>query len=106
MTEMVASTKLRDAPWGTFPAATITHDPVATIRELKQQSGKDIWLWGSLTLMQYMFDADVVDEVQLRVCATTRGKGTYMFKDPRDMHLIEAKSFENGVVLLRYDIKK
>lgn len=40
------------------------------------------------------------------VCATTRGKGTYMLKDPRDMHLIEAKSFENGVVLLGYDIKK
>jgi hypothetical protein len=76
LTKFVASTKLRDAPWGTFPAATITHDPVATIRELKQQSGKDIWLWGSLTLMQSMFDADVVDEVQLRVCATTRGKGS------------------------------
>ena len=29
-----------------------------------------------------------------------------MFKDRRDMNLIEAKSFKNGVVLLRYDIKK
>jgi dihydrofolate reductase len=106
LTKFVASTKLPDAPWGTFPAATITHDPVATMRELKQQRGKDIWLWGSLTLMQSMFDADVVDEVQLRVCPTTRGQGTYMFKDRRDMHLIEAKSFENGIVLLRYDIKK
>jgi dihydrofolate reductase len=106
LTKFVASTKLRDAPWGTFPAATITRDPVATIRELKQQSGKAIWLWGSLTLMQSMFDAGVVDEVQLRVCPTTRGKGTYIFKDRRDMHLIEARSFENGIVLLRYDIKK
>ena len=38
LTKFVASTKLRDAPWGTFPAATITHDPVATIRESIQQS--------------------------------------------------------------------
>jgi dihydrofolate reductase len=106
LTKFVASTKLRDAPWGNFPAATITHDPVATIRELKQQSGKDIVLWGSLTLMQSMFDADLVDEVQLRICPTTRGQGTYMFKDRRDMNLIEAKSFENGIVLLRYDLKK
>ena len=106
LTKFVASTKLRDAPWGTFPAATITRDPAATIRDLKQQRGKDICLWGSLTLMQSMFDADVVDEVQLRVCPTTRGKGTYVFKDRHDLHLIEAKSFENGIVLLRYDIKK
>ena len=29
-----------------------------------------------------------------------------MFKDRRDMHLIEAKSFENGIVQLGYDLKK
>ena len=56
--------------------------------------------------MESMLDADVVDEVQLRVCPTTRGKGTYMFNDSRDMRIIEAKSFKNGIVLLRYDIKK
>lgn len=106
LTKYVASAKLNDAPWGSFPAATVTSDPIATIQELKQQNGKDIWLWGSLSLMTSMFDADLVDEVQLRVCPTSRGKGVYMFKDQRDMDLIEAKSFKNGVVLLRYNIKK
>jgi dihydrofolate reductase len=48
LTKFVASSKLDDAPWGDFPAATVTRAPVATIRELKEQSGKDIWLWGSL----------------------------------------------------------
>ncbi len=51
LTKFVASSKLDDAPWGDFPAATVTRDPAATIRELKEQSGKDIWLWGSLKLM-------------------------------------------------------
>jgi dihydrofolate reductase len=106
LSKFVASTKLRDAPWGAFPAATITDDPVATIRDLKHKKGKNIWLWGSLTLMQTMFDADLVDEVQLRVCPTTRGKGAYMFQDRRDMHLIEARSFANGIVMLRYDLRK
>lgn len=104
LTKLVASTKLESAPWGNFPAATITRDPVAAIKELKQQSGKDIVLWGSLSLMWTMFDANVVDEIQLRICPTSRGKGTYMFKDRRDMELLEAKSFENGVVLLRYSL--
>jgi dihydrofolate reductase len=105
LSKIVASTKLRDAPWGAFPAGTITHDPVATVRDLKQKKGKNIWLWGSLTLMQTMFDADLVDEVQLRVCPTTRGKGAHVFQGRRDMHLIEAKSFANGIVLLRYDLR-
>ena len=47
LTKFVASSKLDDAPWGDFPAATVTRDPAATIRRLKEQSGKDIWLWGS-----------------------------------------------------------
>ena len=47
LTKFVASSKLDDAPWGDFPAATVTRDPAATIRELKEQSGKDIWLWGA-----------------------------------------------------------
>ena len=57
LTMFVASSKLDDAPWGDFPAATVTHDPAATIRELKGQSGKDIWLWGSLKLMHSLVDA-------------------------------------------------
>jgi len=106
LAKIVASTKLRDASWGSFPAATITRDAVAAIRSLKKESGKNIWLWGSLTLMQSMFEADVVDEVQLRVCPTTRGKGTHMFKVRHDLHLLEAESFKNGILLLRYGLKK
>lgn len=106
LTKVVGSTKLRDAPWGTYPAATVTHDAVATIRELKGEGGKNLWLWGSLTLMRSAFDADLVDEVQLRVCPTTRGRGVPMFEARRDLRLIEARSFENGIVLLRYDVVK
>ncbi len=53
LTKFVASTTLEEAPWGDFSAATVTGDPAATIRELKEQDGKDIWLWGSLTLLRY-----------------------------------------------------
>jgi dihydrofolate reductase len=93
-------------PWGDFPAATVTRDPAATIRELKKQSGKDIWLWGSLKLMHSLLDAGVVDIVQMLVCPASRGKGTRIFEDPQDLKLLEATPFENGVVLLRYEIKK
>ena len=106
LTKFVASSKLDDAPWGDFPAATVTRDPAATIQELKEQSGKDIWLWGSLKLMHSMLEAGLVDEVRMLVCPASRRKGTRVFEDRHDLTLLEATSFENGVALLRYEIKK
>jgi dihydrofolate reductase len=104
--KFVASSKLDDAPWGDFPAATVTSDPAATIRELKEQSGKDVWLWGSLTLMHSMLDAGLVDEVRMLVCPAARGKGTRIFEDWQDLELVKATGFDNGLALLRYAIKK
>jgi dihydrofolate reductase len=104
LTKFVVSSKLNDAPWGDFPSATVTRDPVTTVRELKERSGKDIWLWGSLTLMHSLIDAGVVDEVRMLVCPTSRGSGTRLFQDPRDLTVLEATAFNNGVVLLRYAI--
>jgi dihydrofolate reductase len=79
---------------------------VATVRELKRREGRDIWVWGSLSLMRSLFAADVVDEVQLRVCPTTRGSGTRVFEDRRDLRALEARTFDNGVVLLRYEARR
>jgi dihydrofolate reductase len=84
----------------------VTRDPVGTIRELKEQSGKDIWLWGSLKLMQSLMDTGGVDEVRMLVCPVSRGKGTRLFEDRQDLKSLEATGFENGVVLLRYEITK
>ena len=106
LTKFVASSTLAEAPWGEFPAATVTRDPAATIRELKEQSGKDIWLWGSLTLMRFLLDAGLVDEIRMLVCPVTRGRGTRVFADRQHLKPVEATAFDNGVVLLRYEIKK
>lgn len=104
LVKYVASTTLDDAPWGDFPAATVVADPAATIRRLREQDGKNLWLWGSLTLMQSLFDEGLIDEVRLLVCPTTRGAGRRFFQDRQDLSLIEATGFENGVVLLRYEV--
>jgi dihydrofolate reductase len=106
LTKFVASSTLDDAPWGDFPAATVTRDPAATIRQLKEQAGKDLWLWGSLNLMHSLLDAGLIDEVRMLLCPATRGKGTRIFTDQQDLKLIEATAFDNGIALLRYEIKK
>ncbi|WP_163507327.1 dihydrofolate reductase family protein [Fodinicola acaciae] len=106
LTKFVASSTLNEAPWGEFPAATVTKDPAATVRELKADDGKDIWLWGSLTLMHSLLDAGLVDEVRLLVCPVSRGTGTRVFEDRHDLKPEEATLFTNGITLLRYEIDK
>ncbi|PXY24665.1 dihydrofolate reductase family protein [Prauserella muralis] len=105
LTKFVASSTLDDAPWGDFPAATVTSDPAATVRQLKEQDGKDIWLWGSLTLMHSLLGAGLVDEVRLLVCPVSRGRGTRVFADRHDLTPVEATLFDNGLTLLRYGIR-
>ena len=39
------------------------------------------------------------------VCPASRGKGTRMFEDSQELELVEATAFENGLALLRYEIK-
>lgn len=104
LTKFVASSKLEDAPWGGFPAATVTRDAIATVHELKAQDGKDIWLWGSLTLMRSLMNARLVDEVRMLICPAARGRGRRVFEESCDLRLIEATPFDNGIVLLRYGL--
>ncbi|SNS25269.1 hypothetical protein [Actinomadura mexicana] len=39
------------------------------------------------------------------VCPASRGKGTRVFEDQQDLKVAEAAAFENGITLLRYEIK-
>lgn len=106
LTKVVASSTLDDAPWGDFPAATVTKDPVATIRDLKRQDGRDLWLWGSLTLMRSLLAAGEVDVVRMLVCPVAQGGGTRLFRERQDLTLLDATGFEHGVTLMRYGITK
>jgi hypothetical protein len=36
----------------------------------------------------------------------SRGEGTRVFSDRQDLKLVEATGFDNGLAILRYEIKK
>lgn len=98
----VASRTLTEAPWGDWSAATITADPAATVREIKHAAGKDIVLWGSLTLMRDLVDENLIDEYYLRICPATRGEGVRLFNAWQDLTLLEAKAHDRGMITARY----
>src|SRR3982750_2462982 len=51
--KMVFSNTLPEAPWGTWPAAElVSGDAAKAIRQLKSIPGKDMVMWGSISLAQ------------------------------------------------------
>jgi dihydrofolate reductase len=87
--------------------ATVTRDdPGAEIPRLKAREGKDMVVWGSLTLVQSLAEATLVDEYQLLVLPLVLGGGRPSFAEgvgPITMELLEAKPTDRGATLLRYE---
>ena len=73
--KFVYSTTLTSAPWGDGTLPVITSDPVHHVRDLLRGPGGDIVVWGSLSIMQALLDADISHELQLRVVPVTLGDG-------------------------------
>ena len=104
--KVVFSKTLDRAPWGTWDEATIVKtDAAREVERLKQQPGKDLVIWGSLTLAQALMHEGVIDEFQLIVCPVVLVEGRRLFDDnvaPGEMHLFSTRSFDRGSVLLSY----
>jgi len=65
LSKVVVSSTLESVLWGKWEGAEIIKNNVAEeIAKLKQQPGKDIVLWGSLTLARSLMQAGLIDEVQ------------------------------------------
>ena len=76
-----------------------------TITKLKEESSSGtITILGSGSVIQQLASMDFIDEYELVVVPIILGDGKYLFKDVKmtEMNLIEARSFENGLVSLRY----
>jgi dihydrofolate reductase len=79
MRNIVVSRTLDDAD---CPGAELTADPVMTVRDLKGQPGKDIWLFGGASLFRSLLDAGLVDSVELAVIPVLLGSGLRLRPDP------------------------
>lgn len=104
--KIVFSRSLSRAPWGKYAEATIIKDQATEeVAKLKQQPGKSMVLWGSLSIAQVLEDNGLIDEYQLIVCPVVLGTGRRMFREGTDgyeLSLRETRSFDSGVVLLSY----
>jgi dihydrofolate reductase len=104
--KIVFSSTLARAPWGTWEEATIVRGSATKeVASLKRQSGKDLMLWGSISVAQALMSDGLIDEYRLVVCPAVLGEGRPLFRDGADayeLRLRDAKTFDKGAVLLTY----
>ncbi len=105
--KLVFSNTLNEAPWGTWqPAQVVRGDAVTEIKRLKAKDGKNMVLWGSISLAQDLIKADLIDEYHLQICPTVVGGGRALFPNLQSysqFKRVSMRAYDNGKVSLHYE---
>lgn len=90
------------------PRVTVSADPRQTVTALKQQQGKDIWLFGGGGLFQSLLALELVDAVQVAIIPVLLGGGVPLLPSPATrakLRLTSHRIYEKtGTVLLDYTV--
>ena len=102
--EYVFSTTLDKVKEG----ATLMKEDIKTeVEKIKNQKGKDIWLFGGASLTTSLMNLRLVDELSLAVHPILLGSGKPLFNNIEDrikLTLIDTKTYSKGLVSLTYNI--
>lgn len=99
----VPSTTLTDPEWS--GTTVLTGDVAAAIRDLKSQRGRELQVHGSATLVRFLLDNDLVDELTLLTFPVIVGQGMRLFADrgvDLELELAECRSTPKGVTIQTY----
>jgi dihydrofolate reductase len=93
-----------------YPKVTIVAENAEeTVRALRAEPGKDIWLFGGGLLFRSLLDAGLVDTVEVAVIPVLLGGGVPLFPPPpraAKLNLNGHKVYPNtGMILLEYAVK-
>lgn len=93
-----------DANWG--PTSLIRGtDLTAAVTALRERQGRDVNVMGSAQLVRALFEADVVDELNLMIEPIVLGGGKSIFPTDgaaRPFELVSATTAKTGVQVCRY----
>ena len=108
--KIVFSNTIDKAPWGNWPDAQVKKgDATKVIRELKTMKGKDMVVWGSISLVQSLMKENLVDEFHFQLCPTILGDGRGLFSqqlNATQLALKEVRKYETGTIFLSYALNK
>lgn len=95
-------------PTGHPNVTILSTPPEHTVAELRQQPGKDIWLFGGGQLFRSLADAGMVDTVEVAVMPALLGNGIPLLPPPYGtikLALTKQETSGAGIVSLHYDVK-
>ncbi len=104
----VASRTLKEVKWGDFNNATLLSNLAEGINKLKNQSGKNIAVMGSPTLVNELLQHDLLDELKLIIhnVAAYQGKQLFNGGNLKRFNLVDVKPTRSGVILATYQPRK
>ena len=100
--KVVFSHTLTNVDWES--ATMAKRDLKDEVLELKQQSGKNIFI-GSRSLIIQLMKLNLIDEFQLCIHPMVEGNGLPLFEDITDriiFKLVNTKTFKSGTIILYY----
>src|SRR5262245_25963822 len=101
-TKYVATNRPLGKNWNTV---RLEGDVVEAIRTIKGQSGPDLQVHGSCTLIQTLLANDLVDELWLKIFPVTIGSGRRLFAEGTGyagFELMESRVSPSGVIIATY----
>jgi dihydrofolate reductase len=101
--KIVASRTLKHAGWSN--SQLLSGDIVKEVAKLKQETAKDIYVFGSADLSSTLMQHGLIDEYRLGLNPVVLGSGNPLFKmlpERLRLKLVETRPLKSGCVILRY----
>ncbi|RJL24209.1 dihydrofolate reductase family protein [Bailinhaonella thermotolerans] len=106
MPKYVVSTTLEKADWTN--TTIISDNVVERVRELKEQPGQDILMYGHGPVAATLMEHGLLDEVRLWMIPVFHGSGVTIFREGMkgEFDLADVKTLKSGTVILSYTAKR
>ena len=102
----VASKTLQKTEWQN--SILLKGDVTETVAELKEEAGKDIYMFGSGDLCQTFMQHNLIDEYLLMIHPLVLGDGKKLFRQggpKQDLEVLKSKANKDGVLVVTYKVK-
>lgn len=104
--KVVISATMDKVEWNN---AVLIKDNIAEeMNALKEQSGKDLVIFGSPGAAKTLLELGLIDEFWLTICPVVLGDGKSVFNGSEKikLKLLSSRTLESGIIAARYEVEK
>jgi dihydrofolate reductase len=105
--KIVFSKTLKSAEWNN--TTIISENASNEIKKLKEQGGKDIYVFGSANLSETFINDNLFDEYRIGIAPVILGSGRPLFRQgitSKNLSLVSSQQLLTGGVVLKYSKKQ